>query len=158
MAVHITLADTSKGYPGVVSRAEHLIVEPAWADEALGDIEPGRVITYKDGKATYFKGDGSDEQVGLIIRPIPTPPRMDGSDKLEKGSLLSIMRRGFMFVKCTNGEPKQGDQVYMYKEDNGGHYKGEFSATEDSTYTVKIPGARWAASGVVNKVAEINVI
>lgn len=153
------LSDVPAGWAGDLTRTGNAIVEPAFfaTDE---DVEPGRAVAYnEDGKIEYFTDEASQVVIGLTVRSYPAGSGYPESTKIPAGRAVGVLRRGYCLVVCSNGTPAQGNPVYMYKTQNGSHKVGDFSAVEDSTYTVKIPGATWGSSGVsAEKLAEVAVI
>lgn len=154
MSVYISLGQISPGIPGDVSRQDGLQVEPAFFKED-NDVMPGRAVAFDStGKLVYFADDGK-AFIGLTTRSYPQGSSYPESTAIPAGRAVGLMRRGYMIVKCTNGNPVRGGKVYMYKTANGGHEVGDFSAVEDSSYTVELTGIEWAADGVINNCAEV---
>ena len=159
MTAYVSLNDIPAGVAGDITRPINLIIEAAQFATAE-DVEAGRAVCYdSNGKVKYFTGAAGETVIGAITRTAPAGSGEPAGTKIPVGRLVGVMRRGHMLVKCTNGEPKQGGFVYMYKTANGDHVVGDFSAVEDGTYTVKLPGATWGSSGVSDaKLAEMAVI
>lgn len=154
MAVYISLGQISPGLPGDVSRSDGLQIEPAFFKDDV-DVQPGRAVSFDTtGKLTYFIDDGK-AFIGITTRSYPQGSSYPESTAIPAGRAVGVMRRGYGIVKCTNGTPVRGGKVYMYKTANGGHEIGDFSAVEDSSYTVELSGIEWAADGVINNCAEV---
>lgn len=159
MTAYVSLKDIPVGVAGDITRPINAIVEAAQF-ATNEDVVAGRAVYYNaDGKVAYFTGEEGQTVIGAITRTAPAGSGYPAGTNIPAGRFVGVMRRGHMLVKCSNGTPKQGNQVYMYKTKTGGHEIGDFSATEDSTNTVKIPGATWGSSGVsADGLAEVAII
>lgn len=155
MAVYTSLSDFKAGWEGDITRHDQMQIVPAFFKDST-EIKVGKAVYFNaDGKLDYLTDPDANTLAGFIVRTYPAGSGYPASTDIMQGSAIGLMKRGYMLVKCVNGDPKQGGKVHIYKTDNGSKKQGEFAAAEDSGFTAVLPGVYFAATGTQNGLAEI---
>jgi hypothetical protein len=87
---------------------------------------------------------------GLLIRPFPTTNGPSGSalgaQVPPTTGIGNVLRRGYATVKCNNGTPAKGGQVYVRIDTpSGAKVVGGLEATSDGAHTIAPAG--WFFNG-----------
>ena len=101
------------GFPGRVSRKSNVTLEPVSLGADLPFGAPGKIV---DGKLVPLAdGDGAELIYGFLACQYPTQSAMDeaGVGIGPKGTLQSVMRRGYMTMRVTSGTPAKDAPVYV---------------------------------------------
>lgn len=113
-----------------------------------------KVVPFGAGAATDFLGIVSYELKSSLNY-------LDQVGAYAPGEAVSVFQRGCINVICQNGNPKQGDPVYIRTKVNEalpGAVVGGFEAASDTTNSVAIPNCQWAGPKDVNGVAELRIL
>lgn len=132
------------GIPGDVSRKNESLVDARALDRDVNRQFPGYGLPGKLVAGIFtpiVAGDTAASVYGFLCRPFPTTSR-DAAALLPNSAigLGSIMRNGYMTVKCNAGTPAPMGAVYM-RVAAGTTAKpiGGLEAAADSTNTVVLP-------------------
>lgn len=154
------------GFAGNYARQPDMVVNthPAGAG---GQIPFGAPLKYDEAGAAVVMGAGAaaEEFVGVAAREVKSALNYLDQDvgAYAPGEAVPVFMRGSINVKCQNGTPKLGGDVYVRVAENAALPKaavGGFEAVADSTAanTVKLPNCQWAGPADANGVAELRIL
>lgn len=159
MAVYETLEQLSACQAGDISRVEgNIILAGKFATDV--DAEAGKVVvSNSDGELEYLTASNAANGItGIVSRTYPAGSGYPAGLKIPKGRLIGVQVHGFILVKC-DGEPKMGNQAYVYVTADSAHAVGDITATPpeaDATNIVKLNGYIFSSSGLTaNGLAEV---
>ena len=125
----------------------------------------GLAVVYDENKNVVLPTASStaDQFIGVASREINTALNYleQGVGQYAPGDAVSVFQRGAINVKCQNGTPKVGADVYIRVKANTSFPKavvGGFEAVSDTTNSVKITNAQWAGSADANGIAELRIL
>lgn len=154
------------GYAGSYARQPDMIVNtrPAGGTE---QIVFGAPLVYDANGAVVPMGAGgtADQFVGVASREIKSALNYldQNVGAYAPGEAVPVFQRGCINVKCQNGTPKLGDDVYVRVTANASiptAVVGGFEAVADSTAanTVKLTNCKWAGPADANGIAELRIL
>lgn len=159
MAVYETLEQLSACQAGDISRVEgNIILAGKFATEI--DVEAGKpVVANSDGNFEYLTASNISNGIsGIVSRTYPAGSGFPAGLKIPKGRLIGVQVHGFILVKC-DGNPKMGNQVYVYVTADDTHAVGDITATppeSEAANIVKLHGYIFSSSGLTaNGLAEV---
>lgn len=159
MAVYETLEQLSACQAGDISRVEgNIILAGKFATDV--DVEAGKVVvSNSDGELEYLTASNAANGItGIVSRTYPAGSGYPAGLKIPKGRLIGVQVHGFIFVKC-DGDPKMGNQAYVYVTADSTHAVGDITATPPeagATNIVKLHGYIFSSSGLTaNGLAEV---
>lgn len=144
------------GVPGDITRPDESNTEPARLIPTGGGAYPtafGIPVKYVAGGIQQFNGGAevAADFAGVLVREVPSISgnALQGFDNTVPNptQVNGMLVRGYVNVKCVAGTPARGALVYVQIIANGGVAVGEFRATADSTNTIQLTNATWAADG-----------
>lgn len=112
------LYQTNNGLPGGLSRgAGQATITPEVLDSASPFAAyglPGKIVS---GQFVPVSLVGDTAPAGILVRPYPTtsPNASDplGTSTPPTTGVVSVLRRGYIMVKCNAGVPAEGGAVYI---------------------------------------------
>ena len=152
------------GQAGSYARQPDMIINtrPAGGESP---INFGLAVVYDENKNVVLPTASStaDQFIGVASREINTALNYleQGVGQYAPGDAVSVFQRGAINVKCQNGTPKIGADVYDRVKANTSFPKavvGGFEAVADTTNSVKITNAQWAGSADANGIAELRIL
>ena len=152
------------GQAGSYARQPDMIINtrPAGGESP---INFGLAVVYDENKNVVLPTASStaDQFIGVASREINTALNYleQGVGQYAPGDAVSVFQRGAINVKCQNGTPKIGADVYIRVKANTAYPKavvGGFEAVSDTTSSVKITNAQWAGSADANGIAELRIL
>ena len=154
------------GFAGAYTRQPDMIVNTRPAGGAAA-IPFGQALKY-DGSGNVVAmsaGATAAQFVGVAGKEIRTAlAYLDPSQgQYAVGEPVSVFMRGSINVKCNNGSPKVGGDVYVRVAANEGLPNapvGGFEAVSDATAanTIKLTNCQWGSSADANGVAELVIL
>ena len=143
------------GVPGDITRVDLTSVEPARLIAASSVFAQafGIPVKYVAGGIQQFNGgaETAADFAGILVREVPSISgnAAQGLDDTVPNPLqiAGFTPRGYVNVKCVAGTPVRGALVYVQIIANGGVAVGAFRATADSSNTIQLTNATWAADG-----------
>ncbi len=116
------------GVPGHVSRPAESTLETCLVGDAA--IAYGAPVKRDATGKLVTIAAGDTEIYGFLARPYPTGGGGNDPDgKAARGSIQSVMRRGYMTVTCAKGTPAKGGAVHVRLADGGVETAADGGAT-----------------------------
>ena len=154
------------GYAGSYARQPDMIVNtrPAGGTE---QISFGAPLVYDDNGAVVPMGVGSTAAkfVGVASREMKSALNYldQNVGSYAPGEAVPVFQRGCVNVKCQNGVPKLGGDVYVRVSENTSiptAAVGGFEAVADATSskTERLTNCRWAGPADANGIAELRIL
>lgn len=151
------------GFPGDVTRPGEAVVEPAMlhpTDTPTAFGVPVKVIN--NTAAKIVAGDTAASFYGVLTRIAPSESgglaQAFGDGVPSTTHFQGIIVKGYVAVKCAQGNPSRGGAVYMRVTAATGKNVGDFEAVADGANSVALPGVIWATSYKdANNIAEIRI-
>lgn len=150
-------------FPGDVTRPGEAVIEPIFLAATNPPTEFGVPVKVVSNKAEKIAaGDTAAKFYGVLTRIAPS----------ESGSLAQafnegvpstshfqgVIVKGYVAVKCAQGNPTRGGAVYMRVTAATGKNVGDFEADADGANSVALPGVIWATSYKdADNIAEIRI-
>jgi len=160
------------GYAGTVSRSVDAIITPRTIKSVVTDgdeTEPSilfgePVILNTDNTYSRFGSSGTVATfAGIAVREVKqATDYYAAAGSYLPGSVMDVLERGSMTVKCNVGTPTAGGKVYIRTVANASipaGVVGQFEAAADSTNTLEITNLRWKTGKMdSNKIAEVTIL
>ena len=160
------------GYAGTVSRSVDTIITPRTVKSVVTDgveTEPSilfgePVVLNTDNTYSRFGADGTATTfAGIAVREVrQATDYFAAAGSYLPGSIMDVLERGSMTIKCNVGTPTAGGKIYIRKVDNvaiPSGIVGQFEAEADSTNTLEIPNLRWKTGKMdSNRIAEVTIL
>lgn len=154
------------GFAGSYARQPDMIINthPAGGTE---QIPFGAPLKYDGTGAVVLAGDGTaaEQFVGIAAREIKSALNYleQGVGAYAPGEAVPVFQRGCVNVKCQNGVPKLGGDVYVRVSENTSiptAAVGGFEAVADATSskTVRLTNCRWAGPADANGISELRIL
>lgn len=138
------------GYPGQVSRSIDDIVEALPNVGNTPIVFGAPVVLSGSGVRTFSEGDTAAVVIGFATRYTKTNDTYGEDDaKCNPGEMVSVLKRGTMTVKVTDGTPVKGGAVYITAA-------GDVSA--NATSNLALPAIKFASGIDGNGIAEITIL
>lgn len=160
------------GYVGTVSRSVDTIITPRTIKSVVTngvETEPSilfgePVKINEDNTYSRFGADGTVANfAGIAVREVKqATDYFAAAGSYLPGSVMDVLQRGSMTVKCNVGTPTASGKVYIriVKNDSiPAGVVGQFEAAADDTNTLEITNLRWKTGKIdSNKIAEITIL
>lgn len=153
------------GAAGDITRPDNTVVESGIMNASKPPLFYGDPVKLVSGNFEAIEaGDAATVFAGIVTRVAPSIAGSTGQGfgpgVPNTAEPLGVMKTGYVNVTCLTGTPVKGGIVYMRVQTTGnGGRIGGFDATSDTTNSVAITRAVWAASGKdANNVAEISFL
>ena len=152
------------GMAGSYARQPDMIIN---TKAAGGDdnIPFGLALVYDENKNVVLPATGATaaQFVGIAAREIKSSLVYleQGIGQYAPGDAVPVFQRGSINVKCQNGTPAIGGDVYVRitaSETYPNAVVGGFEAKADSTNSVKLTNAQWAGAADANGIAELRLL
>lgn len=135
------------GYAGDISRNAGLLSETGILNQAKAPTSLGSPLKITAGRFEKIEaGDTADSFVGILARVVPYVQPVTG-EEYDIKEPITVVREGYVKVKCTIGTPVRGGVVYMRVVADVGKEIGDLEATADGVNNVALPNAEWAIDG-----------
>ena len=160
------------GYAGTVSRSVDTIITPRTIKSVVTDgveTEPSilfgePVALNPDNTYSRFGASGTAATfAGISVREVKqATDYFAAAGSYLPGSIMDVLQRGSMTVKCNVGTPTASGKVYIRTVANAAipaGKVGQFEAAADSTNTLEIPNLRWKTGKMdSNRIAEVTIL
>ena len=101
------------GYAGDISRMNGLISETGFLNQAKAPTNLGSPLKLTAGKFEKIEaGDTAASFRGVLARVVPYAQPASGAE-YDIAAPITVVREGYVKVKCTIGTPVRGGIVYM---------------------------------------------
>lgn len=150
------------GYAGSYARQPDMIVNTHPAGEMLLFGVPLRYDA--SGNVVMFgAGATAEDFVGVAAREIKTSLTYleQSVGQYAPTEPVPVFQRGAINVKCNNGTPTLGGDVYIRLVADASLPQaqiGGFEAVADAANSVKIPNCKWAGPADANGIAELRIL
>lgn len=141
------------GVAGEISRnGNEGFVESRLLDSTNPPLAFGVPVKVVNGKMrTIASGDAASVFYGILAR---TAPAIAGdlsatfqTEVPNVNATQSVVRKGYVKVRCTVGTPPLGGPVYMRVTAASGKAVGDLEATSDGSNSVILPNVTWSLVG-----------
>jgi hypothetical protein len=145
------------GVPGTINRVEDAIVESAIFDGTNAPVVFGVPVKLTSNKVCAITtGDDQNDVVGFLARSFPAQAAAT-NDAPNITELASVMKQGYMIVKCNAGTAAANGVVYVRVTDHGaGEYPlGGVEAAADSAKCVAVTNCTFTGAADASGNVEI---
>lgn len=154
------------GFPGTYARTPDDIITSRQLKSDSASVPYGCALMVNSDN-TYSAVDSTFTAAkfgGVALRTVKQAISYDDQNETayNASEIVSALNRGGVVVKCNNGTPTAGGDVYVRIKANtaiANGVVGGFEAAADSANTVKLTNAQWTNGYVdANGVAEITIL
>jgi hypothetical protein len=130
MTAYVTRAPA--GFPGAVTRADSLTIQPEMIDSATPPTAYGAPVKLVSGKVQPLGASGAIYGLAVRAYPVQSTTNAFGAAAPPTSGLLDVMRRGYMAVALKQGTAAKGAQVYVRTVADTGKAVGDIEAGLDA--------------------------
>ena len=150
-------------FPGDVTRPGEAVIEPIFLNATNPPTEFGAPVKVVANQAAKIAaGDTAASFYGVLTRIAPSESgglaQAFGDGVPSTSHFQGVIVKGYVAVKCAQGNPARGGAVYMRVTAATGKNVGDFEAVADGANSVLLPGVVWATINKdANNIAEIRI-